>query len=201
MTGAYNLEASFWDDVLIDVLATHNRTNFNPETGFGRPRPDSGIVGTVSPWLVERHHFRPSCRVMTCLPSAVASYASFLPHHGDVGIKLGQDDHMVIPSWLPVPDTEGVTVPNPVASILERGHDQHRGDHRTVSTGTEVADGLTQDTTPRYLTLARATSAGEARKTVQKMYTNGSWAVFERLMGAVCVGGSIGMDNKVSQEA
>lgn len=190
MTGLLNIDSQQWDEDLVAVMTNatdpHQRgLSANGLKGaLGTPRRGTAPVGRVSSWLTKRFLFDPSCVVMSSIPSHLASYFSHLPHYGDIGLQLGNDDYLIVPTTTPVFVAGGSVVPHPLAKYPFT-HSQ-----QTSNSG--------QPPPQTHLVIAKASGAGLARKTIRDVYTNANWDAFQKLMSAVCAGGSIGMDNKVS---
>jgi hypothetical protein len=180
MTGLYNAYTHEWDKDLLSAFGSVIvPSSPGLEAMLGKPRSDDGPIGRVSSWLVERHHFSPDTTVTMTLPATIASYLSFSPGYNDVGLQMGIDDYIIIPTAGFVPDGNAISIPSPVAFCTSEA---------------------TKSDLPaqQYLTISKVEGAGTARKMVRDFYTNGKWQSFDRLTGAVCIGGTVGMDNKVN---
>lgn len=193
MTGFLNVDSQQWDEELIAVVADSSNTRQDGffanglKAALGTPRQCTASIGRVSPWLSKRFHFDASCVVMSPIPSYLASYLSHLPQQGDIGLQLGTDDYLIIPTTTPVFISGARTLPHPLAS--------------QSFTNAPRLESPCQAPVPTHLVVAKATGGGRARKTIRDVYTNANWDAFQKLMSAVCAGGSIGMDNKVCDGA
>lgn len=188
----YHLQSDEWDDALIAVISDLAYIDVNvqdrPELS-SRPKdwPKATLPavsrsalrspGHVSPYLSARCRFSEQCIVTGCTPMWAAAFSSHLPSVGDIGLYLGEIDIILVPTHTWVASSEWSILPHPMAS---------------EATDTDQ---------PPFVTMTQVPEAAKARLCVRDKYSNASWQVFERVMGTVCHGGSVGIDNKVSRLA
>lgn len=85
------------------------------EAKLGAPVPSSKVLGTVSPYFVDRYGFPPNCSVVAFTGDNSASLAGFQLNSGDLLVSLGTSDTVLM--WLDEahPALEGHIMVNPVA--------------------------------------------------------------------------------------
>lgn len=138
----------------------------------------------------------PDCLVCNNMPACIAAYISFLPDPEEGGLYFGNTDCMIIPlDHRPSSDTDQC-VPNPL--FLLENYPKHKP----------------------WLVTIKSTDAGLVRNIVRQTYTK-TWNAFDQvraiigacyshaiylassllhqLINAVCPGGSVGLDSKVSK--
>ncbi|XP_041373900.1 xylulose kinase-like isoform X2 [Gigantopelta aegis] len=83
---------------------------------LGSVVPSKQIIGSVSPYLVQRYGFAQDCQVIAFTGDNPASLAGLTPSAGDVMVSLGTSDTIFL--WLssPKPSTVGHVFVNPIES-------------------------------------------------------------------------------------
>ncbi|XP_054281168.1 xylulose kinase-like [Macrosteles quadrilineatus] len=83
---------------------------------LGEPVPSHSDLGCVSDYMVERHSFNPSCRVIAFTGDNPSSLAGMTLRPGDVAVSLGTSDTLFLPLTQPPTLPEGHVLINPVDS-------------------------------------------------------------------------------------
>jgi len=109
----------------MNLLDIHSKT-WSPEclqavavdlgARLGEPVPSHTDLGCVSEYMVERHSFSPTCRVITFTGDNPSSLAGMALRPGDVAISLGTSDTLFLPLAQPPTLPEGHVLINPVDS-------------------------------------------------------------------------------------
>ncbi|CAO1635856.1 unnamed protein product [Sympodiomycopsis kandeliae] len=185
-TGCWDLKAKCWDKDLLHTTLERFKAQCkvdDPASIFCQHKTlDACLLGSttdstisMSPSMADLLGLHQGCQIVSSvLPSHLASYLSHLPNYNDVGLQLGaQEDWIVVPMSHQATDVDRIVFPNP-SYDLSKGHDECQP----------------------YLSLCKITAAGNARVAVRNRYTNRNWNAFGKMMGAVCAGGVVGMDNK-----
>ncbi|CAO1621298.1 unnamed protein product [Parajaminaea phylloscopi] len=187
----YCPRANAWDNSLVamvEQLATRptdgqgHVTHHSSWLSSALPRvvqDDEASCVPISPCHAQRYGFPPNCIVSSSLPSYLMMFSSFLPTIGDAGLELGQTDTLLVPLETWATDPEWSVLPNPLLCASRTIH--------------------TEGPTPAYLGVVQTRQAALARAHVRDRYSNANWQTFQRVMGTVSPGGSVGLDNKVSQ--
>uniref|UniRef100_A0A8C3TAS0 Xylulose kinase n=1 Tax=Chelydra serpentina TaxID=8475 RepID=A0A8C3TAS0_CHESE len=86
------------------------------EEKLGPVVPSSSVLGSVSPYYIQRYGFSPDCKVVAFTGDNPASLAGMKLEEGDIAISLGTSDTLFL--WIkePVPALEGHIFCNPVDS-------------------------------------------------------------------------------------
>ncbi|XP_037747070.1 xylulose kinase isoform X2 [Chelonia mydas] len=86
------------------------------EEKLGPVVPSSSVLGSVSPYYIQRYGFSPDCKVVTFTGDNPASLAGMKLEEGDIAISLGTSDTLFL--WIkePAPALEGHIFCNPVDS-------------------------------------------------------------------------------------
>ncbi|CAD6900109.1 unnamed protein product [Tilletia laevis] len=174
-----------WNEVLLSIIegaANNNNGAVNLGTALGaidHSSPSEAAVGLGS-WIARRYQFAEGCTVVPQISSYVGAATACLLSPGDSIIHLGLDDVLLVALDEPIQQEQqaATLVPFP-SSHVEGGRDV-----RTTKT-------------PSFLAVAQHRDAGVARLIVRSAYCNDRWSVMNRLVNAVPVGGSIGLDNKL----
>ncbi|EDO47320.1 predicted protein [Nematostella vectensis] len=103
-----NIVKKDWEDTCLEACAPGLRDR------LGSPCPSQAQIGTISSYLVERHSFSVSCKVVAFTGDNPASLAGMRLAEGDIALSLGTSDSLMI--WLktPQPKLEGHIFVNPV---------------------------------------------------------------------------------------
>ncbi|XP_063003489.1 xylulose kinase [Elgaria multicarinata webbii] len=99
-----------WSSVCLDACAP------GLEKKLGHPVPSSKILGSISPYYVQRFGFNPGCNVLAFTGDNPASLAGMRLEEGDIAISLGTSDTLFL--WIkePKPALEGHILCSPVDS-------------------------------------------------------------------------------------
>ncbi|KAL9932749.1 hypothetical protein V8E36_008448 [Tilletia maclaganii] len=166
LTGMYDHQSSDWDATLVSVV-----TGDPPPvevSRLGPVRKHNSPAQLLSPYMTQRYHFAPDCKVTPSVSMPVALATTCMLQSQDaVLLLLGPNDTLIVAmdDAAKVPAAQNVmVVPVPGCGKL--------------------AVTVYED-------------AGVARKIVRNAYCNSRWAVMERLVNAVPPGGTIGLDNKL----
>nr|XP_032634443.1 xylulose kinase isoform X6 [Chelonoidis abingdonii] len=86
------------------------------EEKLGPVVPSSSVLGSVSPYYIQRYGFSPDCKVVAFTGDNPASLAGMKLEEGDIAISLGTSDTLFL--WIkePTPALEGHVFCNPVDS-------------------------------------------------------------------------------------
>ncbi|XP_030405883.1 xylulose kinase isoform X5 [Gopherus evgoodei] len=86
------------------------------EEKLGPVVPSSSVLGSVSPYYIQRYGFSPDCKVVAFTGDNPASLAGMKLEEGDIAISLGTSDTLFL--WIkePTPALEGHIFCNPVDS-------------------------------------------------------------------------------------
>ncbi|KAK0529577.1 hypothetical protein OC834_003634 [Tilletia horrida] len=173
LTALYDVRSSQWDEALLSVIG-------------GCPAPQlAAILGAVeqrslpatrklSSWVAQRFCFPSDCRVVLSVSSHVALANACMLESNDGIVQLGLDDTLVVAIDAFPESLRGTMVPLPRGMGVDAAG---RG--------------------PKYLVISQYEDAGLARQIVRGAYCNDRWSVLNRLINAVPVGGSIGLDDKL----
>ncbi|XP_075412153.1 xylulose kinase isoform X1 [Tenrec ecaudatus] len=97
-----------WSQACLNACAPHL------EERLGQPVPTCAVVGTISPYFVQRYGFHPDCKVVAFTGDNPASLAGMQLKEGDIAVSLGTSDTLFV--WLreAIPSLEGHVFCNPV---------------------------------------------------------------------------------------
>ncbi|KAJ7322140.1 hypothetical protein JRQ81_018427 [Phrynocephalus forsythii] len=103
-----DIHEKVWNAICLDACA--------PGLGkkLGRPVPSTKILGSISPYYVQRFGFNPDCKVVAFTGDNPASLAAMRLAEGDMAISLGTSDTLCL--WIkePRPALEGHVLCSPV---------------------------------------------------------------------------------------
>lgn len=184
-SGMFQLHTQEWDKVLLQTIARAGGGEANERARkLSHLKQILPTVGsshdTISAYVRERYGFPHNCIVRAGPSTTIASFMSFLPAYGDLGLHLAHDDSVIVPTstWNTDPAWRAVLSPVPLSSSSLHCHTSTRNQP--------------------FLLLSRMPRAGEARRQVRDIYSNSNWQVFHKVMASVSLCGGIGMDNKAS---
>ncbi|XP_067398864.1 xylulose kinase isoform X3 [Emydura macquarii macquarii] len=86
------------------------------EEKLGHTVPSSSVLGSVSPYYIQRYGFSPDCKVVAFTGDNPASLAGMKLEEGDIAISLGTSDTLFLWIQEPTPALEGHIFCNPVDS-------------------------------------------------------------------------------------
>uniref|UniRef100_A0A8V1A773 Xylulose kinase n=1 Tax=Gallus gallus TaxID=9031 RepID=A0A8V1A773_CHICK len=83
---------------------------------LGNPVPSHSVLGSISPYYIQRYGFSPDCKIVAFTGDNPASLAGMRLEEGDIAISLGTSDTLFL--WIrePTPALEGHILCNPVDS-------------------------------------------------------------------------------------
>ncbi|XP_078520473.1 xylulose kinase [Lissotriton helveticus] len=84
------------------------------EERLGPAVPSSSVLGSISPYHVQRYDFHPDCKIVAFTGDNPASLAGMRLEEGDIAVSLGTSDTLFL--WInePTPALEGHILCNPV---------------------------------------------------------------------------------------
>uniref|UniRef100_A0A8C9L7T4 Xylulose kinase n=1 Tax=Pavo cristatus TaxID=9049 RepID=A0A8C9L7T4_PAVCR len=88
---------------------------------LGNPVPSHSILGSISPYYVQRYEFSPDCKIVAFTGDNPASLAGMRLQEGDIAISLGTSDTLFLWIQEPTPALEGHILCNPVDSQTYMG--------------------------------------------------------------------------------
>lgn len=99
-----------WSDICLEVCAPSLREK------LGKPVPTCTVLGTISPYFIERYGFSEICKIVAFTGDNPASLAGTQMNKGDMTISLGTSDTIFL--WLtdPKPSLSGHVLCNPINS-------------------------------------------------------------------------------------
>ncbi|KAE8215893.1 hypothetical protein CF327_g912 [Tilletia walkeri] len=168
----YDCQRADWNEVLLKILEGNGAVQLATSLGSVDHSTHPEAVGLGS-WLSQRYRFATGCKVVPQISSHAAAVTACLLEPGDGIIQLGTDDVLIIA-------VDSDCEPSQSTTLVPFSHFAQHGSR-----------------TPSYLAVAQYWDAGVARKIVRAAYCNDRWSVMDRLVNAVPVGGSIGLDNKL----
>uniref|UniRef100_A0A8B9VAF6 Xylulose kinase n=2 Tax=Anas TaxID=8835 RepID=A0A8B9VAF6_9AVES len=86
------------------------------EEKLGSPVPSHSVLGSISPYYIQRYGFSPDCKVVAFTGDNPASLAGMRLQEGDIAISLGTSDTLFLWIQEPTPALEGHILCNPVDS-------------------------------------------------------------------------------------
>ncbi|XP_040404062.1 xylulose kinase isoform X6 [Cygnus olor] len=86
------------------------------EEKLGSPVPSHSVLGSISPYYIQRYGFSPDCKVVAFTGDNPASLAGMRLREGDIAISLGTSDTLFLWIQEPTPAVEGHILCNPVDS-------------------------------------------------------------------------------------
>ncbi|OXB66264.1 UNVERIFIED_CONTAM: hypothetical protein H355_013421, partial [Colinus virginianus] len=83
---------------------------------LGNPVPSYSVLGSISPYYIQRYEFSPDCKIVAFTGDNPASLAGMRLQEGDIAISLGTSDTLFLWIQEPTPALEGHILCNPVDS-------------------------------------------------------------------------------------
>ncbi|XP_042202745.1 xylulose kinase [Callorhinchus milii] len=97
-----------WSEKCLDACAPGLKEK------LGNPMPSHAVLGTISPYLIERYGFNPDCKIVAFTGDNAGSMAGLRIEEGDIVVSLGTSDTVFFSVKDPKPAVDGHIFCNPV---------------------------------------------------------------------------------------
>ncbi|OXA37978.1 xylulose kinase isoform X2 [Folsomia candida] len=143
-----------WSPICLAGVVPEEGEGANLAEKLGPPTPTEAVLGTISPYFVERYGFSSDCKVVAFTGDNPSSFAEMCLGANDIAVSLGTSDTLFLsmPSLPQHGFGEGHIFVNPIASK----------DH--------------------YMALLCFKNGSLTRERIRRDYANGSWSIFNELL-------------------